>query len=604
MLLRILLLLPFFLSLQHVGNASPERLGEALDKALYAATSEMHRADVAQPAADLDDLRSLRDQQARAGLIDSALLNALRVVYNAGFAINRQVMTNDWRVLSHLAHAAGDLSGAINAAKRMVLIANTTNDPVLAGNARLDLMDLLAEAQRGSEFHRAAQEALQMFGRAGDQIGETRVQYRQGDFLAGQGRAADALSVLHLALHHAGRLEDPGEVARIWFALASANARLGLWKDADHAYTQAITLAPYAPTSRPQLHGLKAAILEGLGDLKGALHHLQLRGMIKDSLFSVNRAERAMRLQVLFGFRELENDLGGLQQEHHAALATLAALRPKLRWTLAAAGALSAIVLLVLLNGARGRARFGKYRQHKRLAHAEIQQLGNQLSALEQDNKRLILALKQAEAKNIMAADGHACLGSTTYLVAQMLDVLADQPSEVATTVALDEMRKRLEVVDLTLHNISRSEQVGQLNLKAHLLALVAQLPGADGSNASLDVHLSCTDAPSLNEDLVPISLLFTELLRISLEQSTTSSGLRHVEFSIGRLGPHAVELLYAHGPSPGGNPGVNSGSINSSMLRAWVSMLGGTIRLLKGDTTTVQVSFTPRSALELRKAS
>lgn len=555
-----------------------------------------------QPDILLQELRLLRDLQEQYGAVDSALGTSLRVVDLSGMSEDRSAMANDWHVLARISLRAGDPAGAVAAGKRRLLILKTTQDLELEEQATLDLLDLMLISKRNDEFKHQSEAVKNHFARQKNLAGQARVLYRQAEYLTSKGRSADAISLLHAALRKREMLDNANEVARIFLALAQANAGVKNWTSALKAFQEAMQLAPNLPDSVPEHYGLLATIHEGLGELGTALHFLKKEASTKDSIGSAISAERTMHMQMLHAQQAKEKVMAALQAENLAMTQQLRTERFKLRWTLLLCSALSVGLLLLI---------FLRFRQvislrRTRLKNAVIQGRAQLVEAkgleLERENLHLSQALVQAKERR--SGPGHlATTGmDQIHLVDLLISTHLRQAGDATLAKSLSSLQGRIKAMNLVHANLRTADKLGGFRMKAHFTALVNALLSERGLAGTLHVSLDLVeDEADLLEDLLPLSLLVHELLQISMDSVTGSSTA--ISITLRRVA-HQYELLYTDHAGAINADVLGNGTLGAELVHAWAAVMNGAILLLKSEVTAFQFTFEPSGSLALRKAS
>lgn len=540
----------------------------------------------------LHELRQLRDLQVRHGSTDSVLISSMRVVELSGLSTDRYAMAHDWQVLSTVSLRAGDLPRAIEACKRQLLVLRSLNDKRAESDAQMTLLDLLMEARLYDEFRHQSELVLQASTQSGDELGQARVLYRQGEVFILQGRAPDALSLLHASLRKEAHITDPAETGRIWFLLARTYAAIAQWDVAFSAYQKGLELAPDAPRSSPALYGLLGKIHEQLGHLSEALLYERLQNQAKDSLISSVMADRAIRLQSLRGVGAQGDELSQQQEIREASAVKLGALRTRLRWAVIAAIALAVGFTLSLLHRAVAQG-------------AKKVPVPVDLGSRSGPGGTSVDGVGHPRSTNPpQAAGGPSPRSCNIHLVELLVGTLYGQSNDIDRHLVLAEVQARVSVMRQIQEALRRSALVGSINLRAHFTDIANALVHERGQVGTFDLKLDLGGIGDVyQDDLIPLSLLVSELIRGSLDAAAQGISVGTVELSLRQLAPDMMELLYSdHGASNRAHA-VNNGSISGSLVRTWATALDGSLRLLKGETTTLQFTFrtTPTA---LRRAS
>lgn len=558
-----------------------------------------------RPDALVTELRRLRDLQVQYDAIDSALSTCFRIVNLSGTSDDRIAMAKDWQALSQMTRRSGDLTGAVAAAKRRVLILKTTDDRELESNANLDLLDLLLESNRYSEFKHQSEMTLNALEQMGNMAGQVRVLYRQGEYLTAQGRAADALSLLHSALRNREALANDKEVARIFFALAKANAAVNNWSSAHAAFEDALKLSPNAPDAIPELYGLLARIHEGTGDLEGALHYVRKKSLTKDSLFSATMADRAARMQMLYAMQAKDKNMVDLSEENQAMASHLSTEQIKTRWALLVCAALSVGILLLLLL----RLRQSTSIRRTRLKNTVIAGRAKEVEVKSQELERQNLQLSQAL---MLAKESREELPSRSGLGAgeiQIVDLLVRTQIQHAEDGVLNTgllaLHSRIKTMDLVNRNLVKAEALGAIHLKAHFTALVDASLREREMVDKIDVRLQLVEEEKdLADDLLPLSLLVNELLQISIDHASVSNRTSYITIALRRLAHYQYELLYTDQAGAISGEVLNNGRLGTELVLALAEAMGGSVRLLKSEATSFQFTFEPSATVAIRRAS
>ncbi|HQV39337.1 MAG: sensor histidine kinase [Flavobacteriales bacterium] len=586
------------------GHASPSPLDDATQELGRLQTQVKAAETIGRKDLVVKELRQLRNYQTRYGALDSAMRTSLRIVSMTGATTDRTAMAEDWQALARLGRNTGDLSQAVAAAKRAVLILKTTVDRERRNSATLELLDLLLEAKRYTEFNHLSEEALLNFRTERDLAGQAEVLYWQGQCLIGEGRAADALSLLHLALRNRGAIRDDKVTAKILFALARANAEIAEWAPARAAMEEALRLDPQAPKSVPGLHGLCASIDEGVGDLPAALHCLQQERFVKDSLTSAGIAERMTRIQAMYAVRAKDKAVEELHELNRALTLQLADKRTTTRWALMACAGLSVgMLVLLMLRGMRSSTM-----RRVRLRNAVIVRQADEIQArsteLEKQNLHLSQALVRDGNNRQQGAGQDFLAGNGIQLMDLLVRTQKENTDNEGLAAAIDALHGRVRAMALVNENLGKEGTRGRLHLKAHFASLADMLLRERGLLDRTMVDLDISGEDAFMQDLLPLSLLVNELLQISLAHASGMNTRSRITISLRRLGEHQCELLYSDTNGSITKDHIHNGSVGADLVQALARTLDGTIMLLKGEATTFQLTYQPGTAMELRRAS
>lgn len=549
---------------------------------------------------ELKALRQLRDLQVQQGSIDSALDCSLRVVELSGLSTDRQGIADDWRQLVRVSREAGDLRGAIEASKRLLLVLKTMDDPVAQREANLEFLDLLLAAERYDEFRRQGEALAEAYTRTNDLQGLAQVRFRQGEALVVQGHPADAISLLSSALRHQDLIKDERAIARVWFAMAGAKAAIADWGAAYEAFAKGLDRWPNATKDQPDLYGLRSRIAEGRGNLRDALRLERQALLAKDSLLAAGRADLASRLHVLNDIRSHDRELANLRAEHDAATEHLLLMRNRLRWILAGAILACAGFLVLLVLRIHEHHLIWRTKARRILVSGQIREAESRRDELEERNLMLVQALMEAKTKDEEPASVHG----SNHLLQLLVDTLRQQAVDPQQVEVLEEVRSRIAIMDMVQYNLHRSGLPSPPNLRAHFTAVANAVLTEFGRDRKVEVDLQIGQIDEAMEDLLPLSLLLSELLRISLGHGGERIGPCTITVALRRMDSSHLEFLYTDPTGALQANGLDRESLCGAMARTWAAELGGTIRLLSGEATTLQYTFRPRAAAALRQAS
>lgn len=550
----------------------------------------------------LAQLRLLRDRQIKAGSLDSAMRTGLELTAIVGTRDDRIAMAKDWLVLSEVSRRSGDLDGAVSSAKKGILVLKTTGNQEEVTKATFNLLDVLLQAGRMSEFKNRSDEALANCQRTADHDGAAKVLYRQGEGLIRQNRPADALTLLHLAIRESPASLEAQEAAAMRFALARAYAALAQWKPAQAAYKEGITRFPQAPRSFPALYGLEAKIHEGLGDLRSALHCEREQATTRDSAFSSVMAERMANIRMMYEVRSKEVDLEKMMETNGNLQAGLANNEKLMRWLAGIAALFAACVLVFVVLRKKEARTVRRTRMRNAVLSGHAKEMEAKSEDLEQQNLRLSHALLHDPSRlpGMVGSPVSACLHWLNFLLLTQVQ----QAKTPSASEALGELHRRLATLCLMEEHVAKSGDKGILNLRAHWVAMAAALIKEHGMAGRMDPEFTIAAGEVPQEAMLPMSLLVRELLMVSMAHLAAAGGKSRIMVSLRPLGEYQCELVYTDEAGGINRDSLNSGSLEAVMIHAISKAVNGAIILLKGDHTAFQLTFAPMRQGELRRAS
>ncbi len=546
----------------------------------------------------LNKLRSIRDGQIRSGALDSALRTGLRITEINGTSNDRVAMANDWEVMAKIGHESGDLGQAIACSKKAVLILKTTGNHSMVATSTLHLLDFLLEGGRFSEFKHVSEDALAASKRDGDKAGQARLLFRQGECLNQQGRAVDALPLLHSALRESPTDMNDREAACIRFALARAYAGVAQWEAARAAFDDACNRLPGVPRSMPGLYALNATIYEGLGDLPNALKYERLRTATKDSLLDVARAERLANIQTMYEVGAKDKELTQLKETQGALQVALASGQSDLKMLLLALSVLGLSLLVLILLRVRHSYMVRRTRIRGKVIAGQAQVLQAKSLELERQNLRLSHALMLDDLKNRTPGQDEM------KWVELLLNTQARHTTDQVVAQALNDFHDRIRTLSLLNSNMAKQVGPDKLNLKAHLATMAAAMMEKYGMASQITAEITLPENTLATEDLLALSLLLNELLLLTCSKVETMGCEARIRVTLRQLGRQQCELQYTDEVGGISKATIGNGGMSGELVQAIVRSMGGSLLLLKGEHTTLQVTFDPDRHAALRKAS
>ncbi len=550
----------------------------------------------------ISQLRQLRERLEKAGSLDSALQTSLRITAIDAHSNDRAAMADDWLATARISRLAGNLEGAIASAKKAVLIQKTTGNQSQVTASTLALLDLLLEAGKWVEFKHLSTEALSFCQRSGDRSGLANVLYRQGECLGKQGRWGDALPLLHQAIGEAPADLTPHDAAMMQFALARAYAGMGQWGLARMAYNNGLGKFPGAPASFNALYGLDAMIYEGMGDLHNALRLERKQATAKDSSLNASLAERLATIRMMYEVDSMETHVSLLNAANKEMQARLKG-RGTMLYLLSGLAVLLAagLAFFILL-----RSKQSRFLQRSRMRNTLLAGHAREMQAkslnLERRNLQLSHALMEEPGRHRPWDESPGA--GTMQWMALALRAQLKQPCLPGVMQALGALQRRMETMELLEQHAAKTGATGLFNLKAHLASLTAMVIRENGLAGRMEAEFHATNGEMQPGDVLPLSLIIRELLAMSAAHAASSGRKALVRVALRDLGPQQCELLYTDESGGISRDSLHNGSLEAAMVHEVANAVGAGMVLLKGDFTTVQITFKLRQNTNFRKAS
>lgn len=552
----------------------------------------------------LTALREKRDIEAEAGDLVNTLSTGIRVISLSGATGDRRAMADDWSSLARAQARTGNYAEAVDAAKRVLFLLKTTDDDPAVGRATLDLMDLLLEAGRFSEFKHQSEDALAAFGKAGDQGNVAKVLVRQGEALLRQGRPADALTVLHRAQRELQNGSTADIRSRVRFDLARANADIANWSEARHQLDEAFATHE-GPVSDPDVLALCARVAEGQGDIQAALHYERRRTALRDSLLSVRMAERVAGLQALYGLQSKDRDVASLREQNKANTDELISERWRARIALTASLVLLASVVVLLTLWRKLHRALRRIRLKNNVINRQADEIRVKNMELERQNLRLAETLMNEEEKDVILKEIHHRVKNDLQIVIALLKLQSAYAEDPRVDQLLQDCQGRIRSMAMVHEHIYKCGDLSRVNVKAHVMALATAVMHNHGLQERVQVETQVSYDRATLDDLAPLSLLLNELLTNSAKHAFTGRDTGKITIVLRRVGESRCELLFSDdGVGLEQKRFFHTDSFGLELVRTLAAQLDGTIHLLNGEGTTFQMVFSVSAERSLRRAS
>lgn len=552
----------------------------------------------------LRTLRAKRDLEADAGDFDGALRTGIRVISLSGTTGDRRSMAADWQAMAHVHERNGNYGDAIDASKRVLFLTKTINDDRATGNAILELMDLLLEAGRDTEFKHQSEDALAYFTRAEDRVGSSRVLLRQGEALLGQGRAADALTILHRAQRELQNENTPEDRSRVLFDLARAHADVANWSEARAQLDEAFALQQ-GPLLDPAVYALCARVAESEGQLTEALRCERRRIFLRDSLLSARMAERVAGLQALYGLHSKERDMADLREQNKASTDRLISERWRTRLALGASLVLLASVAVLLLLWKKLHRAVRRVRLKNNVINKQADEIRTKNLELERQNLRLAETLMNEEEKDVILKEIHHRVKNDLQIVNALLKLQSTYADDPRLTELLHDCQGRIRSMAMVHEHIYKCGDLSRVNVKAHVMALAMSVVSNHGLAEKVKIETQVSYDRATLDDLTPLSLLLNELLTNSAKHAFVGRDSGRITIALRRMGETRCELLFSDdGVGLEQKRFFHTDSFGLELVRTLATQLNGTIHLLSGEGTTFQMTFAVSGDRLVRKAS
>ena len=551
-------------------------------------------------------LAFMREMQHRFGAYDDFLQTSIRAIELSEGLGDAKMMADDLQWLSQAYERLGDMDKSVEMSRKALFLLTTTGDSSAMGRGMLHLLNALVVAGRFNEVIEQGERALDYYSSKKDSVGEAGVWARSAEALMAQGKHADALPLLHKAetvLAVAGQQEDRfrvlADLAEVYLVLLRMDRARDFLGTA-MAMVDALSLR----TEKPRLLRLSSRLHEAEGDVRTALAEERAFSALEDSILDERIAERMAGLQALYQLGQKDREFEALQTRNDANETMIARERARGRWWFAAFG----VILVVMIWSVWSLLNRRKAVQRIRLKNQVIRQQAEEIHAknleLERQNMRLAESLISEEEKGVLLKEIHHRVKNNLQIVNTLLRLQGEHTNEPAYSALLAEGQGRIRAMAMVHEHIYRHGDLARIDLQEHLSALVKAVIEGYGAAERISVDVQARTGSASLDTLVPLSLLVNELLTNSVKHAFPTGSKGSVRLVLSRNDDGSSELFYNDdGIGTGDHVLYQKDSFGMSLMRAFAEQLDGEMRILKGEGTTVILTFRPE-AVRIRKAS
>ncbi len=429
----------------------------------------------------------------------------------------------------------------------------------------------------------------------GDTLGAARDQLLKGWMLTQQGRWSDALPVLLGADRTLRTWGTPQDRCRVLRDVAATYGALGHWGQAAPHLAMAEDLAwrNGLRTERPALMDLRIRMLESGGRTAEALAVARHLIALNDSLLHQEVCGRIATSMAMHETGARREEMEGLKARNAELEHTISEGRSRGRWWLG----LIALLVLVALVALRG-LRFN--RRAKRLVRVQldrIRDLNEQLRQarieLQRQQARLTESMLNDEEKELRLKEVHHRVKNNLQVVNTLLRMQALHLGDPRLDEAFREAQGRVLSMALVHEHIYKVGDLSRVNVKAHVLALAEGVLASHGLRDRVRLDLRITMERASVETLIPLSLLLNELLTNAAKHAFTGRDQGMLRVDIRRLPDGRCELTFSDDGHGMPHERLFEGhSFGMELIRTLTEQLDGSIRLLKGEGTTFELTF------------
>ncbi len=551
-------------------------------------------------------VRQQRELEFNGGAYDQFLLSSIRAVSISERLADRRGLAEDMRHLCDAYERIGAFDKAVEASRQALFLLKSTGDSAAIGKGIVDLMNAMVMAGRFNEVLHQSDEALAYYSARNDTVGQASVWMGRGEALLAQERPADALPALSRAERVFRAMGMTQQLTRVLKDLCEANIALHRWDDARFRLHAAMAMAAESRTinTDPQLFAFASLIFEGMGDMKSALSCQRRHAELKDSLFNERMAERMLGLQALYSNARKDIENTSLRSRNTANEDMIARGRARSKWWLLAVVVLVVGSVSLFLMGRRLRRLVRRAHLKNQVIQRQTDEIKAKNMELERQNLRLAETLVNEEEKDLLLKEIHHRVKNNLQIVNTLLKMQGSFTHDPVLDEVLGDCQGRVRSMALVHEHIYRCGDLSRVNVKAHILALGEAILKHHGLNGRVSLDLNVNYDRSTLDNLIPMSLLLNELITNSAKHAFPSGADGRITIVLRRMGEHQCELVFSDdGVGMEQNRFFQSESFGLELVRALATQLNGSIRLLKGEGTTFQMTFEPLER-PLRKAS
>ena len=558
------------------------------------------------PVILLRALRFQRDLQKTAGAYDESLQSAIRVLDLSEKRDDHRATANDLRCLAEAYEHLGAFDKAVDVAKQALILLRATGDSAAISKGLMDLMNTLIKAGRFTDVLHQSEEALNYFNGRRDTIGLAGVWMIEGEALVAQGRFANSIPMLIKARRILRSHEVSADLMRLDLALAEANIGMGYWNEAKRDLD---SVQYWCSMSNdlfvgPRFYQLRRDLSESLGKIPEALADLKRYHLLKDSLYDLRMAERMAGLQAFYQSDKRDKELGELNEKNKANEQMIDAAQARNRWMLVLFVVMLGLLALLFVIFRQMRRAMRRLNLKNMVVKKQSEEIRMKNMELERQNLRLADSMTHEHEKDILLKEIHHRVKNNLQIVITLLKLQGTFPEKRELNEVLNDCQGRVRSMALVHEHIYKCGDLNRVNVRSHVLALAASVLRHYGleSKVGLDLNVSYDKAPL--ENLIPLSLMLNELVTNSAKHAFEGRENGRITIALRRLGEHQCELVYTDdGQGMASEAFYSSSSFGLELVRTLATQLNGSIRLLKGEGTTFQMSFCPEDGL-LQKAS
>ena len=551
-------------------------------------------------------LMSIAESEERLGLIADYMKTVLRALPLAQSLGDPVLIAEDLRALSHAYRLNGMPDKAVEEARNALAMVLPTQTGTSVDEAHRFLLETLLHAGQYDEVLQMAERCLNNARRNGNSMEEARLGQLVGETLLAQGKHLDAYTYLvraerTLARHGSAteRFSILGDLAQVLLSLARHQEASTVLDRTGHLLQDADTW-----NNRLRYTELRYHLARAQGRWEEALALLQL---IKERTDSMNHARldaQMARMQMSFQLERKEKANAALRSENALNVERIEAGKLNNRLLLALLAGISALAVALFFTSRHS------LRMMRRMAlkNAVIKKQHDEIHAknleLQRQNMRLAETLVSEEEKEMMIKEIHHRVKNNLQVVDSLLQIQSADCDDPTVDRVLKEAQGRIRSMAMVHEHIYRSAGGSRSDLQVHLEHLVRNILVAHGAHDRISVSVTAPMPAFSTETLMPLTLIVNELFTNAVKYAFGDRNSGRITIVVRPSGA-AFEMLFSDDGIGLGTDeaALRDRSFGMELVRMLAHQLNGEVRFLKGQGTTVALTFAPDRQV-LRRAS
>lgn len=551
-------------------------------------------------------LRCVAQAEERMGLFAEFMKTTLRALQLAQVLGDQALIAQDLQDLSTAYRLNAMLDKAVEEARNALAMVLPMQETLVVEKAQRFLIFTLMEAGRYEEVLVTAERCMQKAREQGNVLEEARLSLLIGETLLAQDRFHDAFTYLTKAERSLGASGTTDERFALAADMAEAFIGSGRTKDAMRSLERAGELLMQSDTwnHRYRLTDLQYQLAVTQGHWQEALALLK---RIKDQTDSVNLARLDMqmaRMQVTYQLDRKEQDNAQLRDENARHAELIAGQKVNTRYLLALLAIFGALVTALFFTSRHSLRMVRRMNLKNAVIRKQHDEIHAKNMELQRQNLRLAETLLSEEEKEMMIKEIHHRVKNNLQVVDSLLHIQGMGVNDPDMDRLLKEAQGRIRSMAMVHEHIYRSSGQSNGSLQQHLEQLVRNILVAHGSHDRISVSVDAPLATFDADTLMPLTLVVNELFTNSVKYAFVGKETGRVNIVVRAAGA-GYELLFSDDGVGIGmdDPPLRDRSFGLELVRMLAGQLNGELRFLKGQGTTVSLTFTP-DRVPLRAAS